>query len=163
MRRYARAGFALHPSVSAGGVVARERIPDGLARVDDAGADGIATADAIGRAVRGAGHGRDLHVPLEPRRPRSSLDDRAFAVTRSPTRRSTLLAARDEEAARTVLWAALGERRPGRHGRRRRSSPPQQWAVGMSRRRPRLSPAGPLFARGTLGPLAPYLPSGAYL
>ena len=26
-----------------------------------------------------------------------------------------------------------------------------------------LSPDGPMFAGGTLGPLAPYIPSGAYL
>jgi hypothetical protein len=40
----------------------------------------------------------------------------------------------------------------------------QQWAIetcldaGLA-----FSPAGPLFVRGTLGPLVPYLPSGAYL
>ena len=164
MRSYARAGFTLHPSVSAGGVVARERIPGDVARVVDAGLDGVATADAIGRAVRGAGHGRDLHVPLEHGARLLLLDDRAFAVTAVGDTKVYMLGARDEQAARTVLWAALACAAPGATVHVDVLTARQQWAVetcldaGLA-----FSPAGPLFVRGTLGPLAPYLPSGAYL
>lgn len=161
---YARAGFALHPSVSAGGVVAGERIPDEVARVVDAGRDGVPAADAIGRAVRGAGHGRDLPVALDHGARLLLLDDRAFAVTAVAGTKVYLLGARDEQAARTVLWAALASAGPGATVHVDVLTAAQQWAVetcvaaGLA-----FSPAGPLFVRGALGPMAPYLPSGAYL
>ena len=67
LRRYARAGLDLHPCVAAAGIPDRDRIPGVAARVEDAGADGIPVADAVGREVRGAGHGRDLPLLLEHR------------------------------------------------------------------------------------------------
>jgi GNAT superfamily N-acetyltransferase len=164
IRSYARAGFTLQPSVSAAGVVAQERIPDVAARVVDAGRDGIAAADAIGRAVRGAGHGRDLPVALDHGARLLLLDDRAFAVTAVADTKVYLLGARDEQAARTVLWAALASAGPGATVEVDVLTADQQWAIetcldaGLA-----FSPAGPLFVRGALGPLAPYLPSGAYL
>jgi hypothetical protein len=40
----------------------------------------------------------------------------------------------------------------------------QDWAVEIClEARLALSPEGPLFVRGEVGPLAPYVPSGAYL
>jgi hypothetical protein len=40
----------------------------------------------------------------------------------------------------------------------------QDWALPVCLgARLALSPDGPMFAGGTLGPLAPYIPSGAYL
>src|SRR5919108_6516813 len=51
MRRYARLGLELRPCVAAAGVVDRARLPE-TDGVVDAGLDGVAVADAIGRAVR---------------------------------------------------------------------------------------------------------------
>src|SRR3954471_8346418 len=64
MRRYAGLGLDLRPCVAAAGIPDRSRLAPPAGGVRDAGADGIAVADAIGRAVRGAGHGVDLPVAL---------------------------------------------------------------------------------------------------
>src|SRR3954451_7132440 len=82
MRRYARLGLELRPCVAAAGIVDRARLPPEDAAVD-AGADGIPVADAIGRAVRGAGHGVDLEVAVHDPGARLLLcEDRAFALVR---------------------------------------------------------------------------------
>jgi GNAT superfamily N-acetyltransferase len=162
MRRYARAGFALSPCLSAMGVADLRRAPDEAARVENAGANGIALADRIGRQLRGAGHGRDLAVPLAGGARLLVLEDRAFAVVREA--HVMLLAATDEAAAKTVLWGALTSAPPGTTAIVDFMTAGQQWAIQtcLDARLP-LSPDGPLCVKGRLGPLAPYLPSGAYL
>jgi GNAT superfamily N-acetyltransferase len=162
MRRYARLGLALRPAVAAAGVLDRSRIPDDDGVVD-AGTGGIEVADAIGRAVRGAGHGRDLAVPMQGGGARLLLfEDRAFALVGGD--RVALLAARDEEAATRVLWGAFAGMAPGASVNVEFLTAGQDWAVracldaGLA-----LSPDGPVFTGGELGPLRPYLPSGAYL
>src|SRR3954469_7865284 len=80
MRLYARLGLELRPCVSAAGIADRTRLSAQNGAVA-AGADGIAVADAIGRAVRGAGHGPDLAVALEnPGTTLLLVEDRAFAL-----------------------------------------------------------------------------------
>jgi hypothetical protein len=162
MRRYARLGLDLHPCVAAAGIVDRRRVPetDGV-RV--AGAEGIAVADAIGRAVRGAGHGVDLPVLLDDAEARLLLvEDRAFAVVRGA--RIMLVAGRDEPAATRALNGALAATPPGATVSVDFLTAGQDWAVracldaGLA-----LSPDGPLFTGGDLGPMRPYVPSGAYL
>ena len=164
MRRYARLGLELRPCVAAAGIVdpARRPAADGV-RDATADANAIATADAIGRAVRGAGHARDLPVLLEASGSRLLLcDDRAFAVVRDD--RIALVAGTDEDAATRVLNGAFATARPGATVTVDFLTAGQDWAVracldaGLS-----LSPDGPLFARGDVGPLRPYIPSGAYL
>jgi GNAT superfamily N-acetyltransferase len=161
MRSYARLGLELRPAVAAAGIVDRSRIPD-LDGVVEAGADGIGTADAIGRAVRGAGHGRDLAVALASGGRLFLLEDRAFGVVVSGD--VMLLAGRDEEAATRVLWALFEASAPGATINIGFVTAGQDWAVracldaGLV-----LSPDGPVFTGGELGPLRPYLPSGAYL
>jgi len=162
MRRYARAGFALRPCVAAMGIPDLRRAPDVVARVEDAGEDGIEVADAIGRAVRGAGHGPDIPTALAGGARLLVLEDRAFALMREGN--AMLLAATDAEAASTVLWAGLTRAPRGSTALVDFMTGAQQWAItvcldaGLP-----LSPDGPAFTRGRLGPLAPYLPSGAYL
>jgi GNAT superfamily N-acetyltransferase len=162
MRRYARLGLDLRPCVAAAGIVDRNRLPsaDG---VHDAGPDGIPVADAIGRAVRGAGHGVDLEVALGDPGTRLLLyEDRAFAVVRGE--RVVLLAGLDEPAATRALNAAFAAIAPGATTTVDFLTAGQDWAVracldaGLA-----LSPDGPMFTGGDLGPLRPYLPSGAYL
>jgi GNAT superfamily N-acetyltransferase len=163
MRRYARAGLTLHPCVSASGVADLARVPDAAARVEDAGADGIPIADAVGRAVRGAGHGRDLPVLLRHRCRLLTFEDRAFAVL-GDLGVVPLLAARDEEAAAAVLWGAIAASPPGATISLNFLTGAQGWAVttcldaGLA-----LSPDGPVFVAGDVGPFAPYVPSGWFL
>ncbi|HEY5144334.1 MAG TPA: GNAT family N-acetyltransferase [Solirubrobacteraceae bacterium] len=162
MRRYARAGFALDPCVAAMGIPDLTRAPDAVARVEDAGAAGIPLADAIGRAVRGAGHGPDIPTALAGGARLLVLEDRAFALMREGN--VMLLAATDDEAAGTLLWAGLTRAPRGATALIDFMTGAQQWAItvcldaGLP-----LSPDGPAFTKGRLGPLAPYLPSGAYL
>ena len=61
MRRYARAGFDLHPTLSASGTVRREAIPPSL---DVRGGEerDLELAAEVDRAVRGAPHGPDLEL-----------------------------------------------------------------------------------------------------
>jgi hypothetical protein len=56
MRSYARAGFDLHPTLSASGVVRRDDIPLDLA-VRDGEEQDLDLAAEVDRAVRGAAHG----------------------------------------------------------------------------------------------------------
>ena len=118
MRLYARhARMDLHPTVACVGIPDLGAAPGGAARVEDAGAAGIELADAIGREVRGAGHGPDIAASLGLGCRLLVYEDRAFALTREGN--VTLLAARDEDAASLVLWASLPDRS---EAARRRSS-----------------------------------------
>ena len=162
MRRYARLGLDLRPCVAAAGIVDRGRLPaaDGVV---EAGMAGIGVADAIGRAVRGAGHGIDLEVALDDPGAKLLLaEDRAFAVVREE--RIMLLAGLDDAAATRVLATALAATPAGATVSVDFLTAGQDWAVracldaGLV-----LSPDGPFFTGGDLGPLRPYVPSGAYL
>jgi GNAT superfamily N-acetyltransferase len=161
MATYARTGLAIRPCVAAAGIPDLERAP-GLDGVEDAGEAGIPLADAIGRELRGAGHGRDLPVPMAHGARLLVFEDRAFGLARGGT--VTLLGARDEEAARRVLWGVFLTAGPGATVSVDFLTAGQDWAlpVCLDARRP-LSPDGPMFAGGALGPLSPYVPSGAYL
>jgi GNAT superfamily N-acetyltransferase len=162
MRLYARLGLELRPCVSAGGIADRARLSAQNGAVA-AGADGIAVADAIGRAVRGAGHGPDLAVALEnPGTTLLLVEDRAFALVYRE--RVSLVAGLDEPAATRALQAALAATPPGTTASVDFLTAGQDWAVracldaGLA-----LTPDGPLFTGGELGPMRPYIPSGAYL
>jgi GNAT superfamily N-acetyltransferase len=161
MRRYAHTGLPIRPCVAAAGVPDLSRTPD-LDGVHEAGEAGIPVADAIGRALRGAGHGRDLPVPMAHGARLLVLEDRAFALFHGS--RVVLLGGGDAEAAQRVLWAVMAHVVPGASVTVDFITAGQDWALpvcldaGLA-----LSPDGPMFAGGRLGPLAPYLPSGAYL
>ena len=161
MATYARTGLAIRPCVAAAGIPDLERAP-GLDGVEDAGEAGIPLADAIGRELRGAGHGRDLPVPMAHGARLLVYQDRAFGLARGGT--VSLLGARDEEAARRVLWGVFLTAGPGATVSVDFLTAGQDWAlpVCLDARLP-LSPDGPMFAGGALGPLSPYVPSGAYL
>jgi GNAT superfamily N-acetyltransferase len=162
MRLYARLGLDIRPAIAAAGIADLARMPAAAAHVEDAGVSGIPLADAIGRRVRGAGHARDLPVALASGASLLTFEDRAFAVARDGN--VMLLAALDDEAASIVLWAALEAAGPGRTVRVDFLTAGQDWAVrtcldaGLP-----LSPDGPMFTGGQLGPMRPYIPSGAYL
>jgi GNAT superfamily N-acetyltransferase len=162
MRSYARAGFALRPCVCATGLVDRAALPAGLrARSGDPVAD-RETCDVASRAVRGAAHGDDIGRMTEVGGELLVVDGRGFAVVRDGT--VPLLAARDEETARDLLWSALAAVEPGATAQIDFLTAEQGWAIDVALKAGLLlSPDGPVFVRGQVGPMAPYVPSGAYL
>src|SRR4051812_31874484 len=163
MRRYARLGLDLRPCVAAAGIPDRSRLGAQGGDVRDAGADCVPLADAIGRAARGAGHGVDLPVALQDPGARLLLvEDRAFALVRHS--RIMLVAGLDDASATRALNAALAAMPPGGTVSVDFLTAGQDWAIracldaGLA-----LSPDGPFFTGGELGPMRPYVPSGAYL
>ncbi|MDQ3849068.1 MAG: GNAT family N-acetyltransferase, partial [Actinomycetota bacterium] len=122
----------------------------------------LAVADAVSRHVRGAAHGDDLRFLLDVEGRMLVLGERGFAIHRDGWPR--LLAARDDGAAAALLRAVLLSAPPGGSVVVDFMTAGQDWAVricldaGLA-----LSPGGPLFVRGSPGPLRPYLPSGAFL
>src|SRR5918997_6103430 len=157
MRRYARAGFRLDPALEAHGRVTRA--PSAPPRVLRGGPQDAEDVDAIGRAVRGAGHGRDL----------GAFHEAGFALLRVPGegyllhRRGDVgvLAARDDAVAADLLRALLAEVADAAVGW---ITSRQPWALpvvldaGLA-----LRFGGAVFTRGDVGPFSPYLPNGAYL
>jgi GNAT superfamily N-acetyltransferase len=164
MRRYARSpGYRLLPAVCLSGAWKPERMPAGLrSRPGDLAAD-AATIEAASRHVRGASHLRDLPTLLDrPGVTLHVLEGEGFACARDGT--PWLLAARNETAAEDLLWSAICSGTRGGTVALDFVTAENQWAIrvgleaGLA-----LSPDGPVFVRGDVGPLAPYLPSGAYL
>ena len=164
IRRYARSpGFALVPTVGLTGVVEASRVPATLrCRAGDLTAD-AATIEAASRHVRGASHLRDLRVHLD--RPGMTLlviDGEGFACALDGS--PILLAARSEAAAADLLWGAITSGVPGMTVAYDFVTAANQWAIqtglaaGLA-----VTGCGPLFVRGHVGPLAPYLPNGPYL
>jgi GNAT superfamily N-acetyltransferase len=162
MRRYARAGFSIRPCLAAAGALNRSRLPAGLrSRPGDLDADRD-TIDAASRHVRGASHAHDVPTMLATGCELLVIPGRGWAAARDGS--PMIVAAIDDAAATDLLWSCLASGPAGGpvhldflgHG--------NDWAVavaldaGLS-----LSPDGPVFVRGDTGPLAPYLPSGAYL
>ena len=157
MRLYGQTGLPLLPCIAAAGIADLGRAPD-LSGVRDAGAGELHLVDAIGRDLRGAG----LPVLLVVGTRRVLVVDRAFPLYPAP--RLTRPGARDDEAAALALWGAFARMGRGATVSVDFLTAGQDWAVqtcltaGLA-----LSPDGPMFAGGDLGPMRPYLPSGSYL
>lgn len=156
MRLYARAGFELRPAVALSGHVANP--PPAPAAVRDGSEADHPWIDEVGRAVRGAPYSRDL--PALHGRLRV-VEGRGFLVARESAVK--LAAATDEEAA-TWLFQDVLAHAGGQKVEAEFLTSGQDWAIragleaGLV-----LSPDGPVFTRGDLGSLRPWVPSGAYL
>ena len=162
VRRYALAGFALHPSYTAKGPLDRAllrrtpRVRDG-----DWARDG-ALVDEVVTSLRGAPYGPDLGPMAETCTLLVGEDgaDRGFAVLRAGTISS--LGATSPALAQQLLWGSLAA-----------AEKPdvtvdwlfadQQWAidVAIAARLP-IGAGSSRCIRSVLGPLTPYLPGGAY-
>jgi GNAT superfamily N-acetyltransferase len=159
LRAYARAGFAMHPCMDAGG---RPRVGEPPPGVRDGDDRDLPLTEAVDRAVRGTVHGSDIAAFLRAGRRLLVVPERGYAVLGPDS--IQLLAARDEEAARDLLLAGLAAVPPDKDYRVDWITSAQQWAVrpvldaGLV-----LKPGGAVFVRGDVGPFTPYLPSGAYL
>jgi hypothetical protein len=157
LRVYARAGFALHPTLEARGP-ARDVDPDPAVRPFRPADQAL--ADAVSRAVRGAAHGPDLAAAAASGAELLTFPERGFVAARDGELK--MLAALDEEAAaallRTVLARASGAAEVAW------MTATQQWAIdvvvaaGLE-----LKPGGAVCLRGDVGPFRSYLPGGAYL
>lgn len=164
LRCYARSpGFRLIPMLGLSGICDRTRAPATLrSRHGDLAAD-AETIEAASRHVRGASHLRDL--PTHLHRPGSALlvvDGDSFACVSEGS--VTLLAARTEDAAEDLLWSAMLGGPEGQPVSVDFVTAPNQWAfrVGLEAGLA-IGDWGAIFVRGDVGPLAPYMPSGAYL
>ena len=162
MRLYARAGFDLHPSVAGGGIVDREAIPAGLAA---AHSDDYEAAAALAVPVRGGAYGPDDLALIAGNDGFGLLlvDGRGFAV-HHPDGSPSVVCATDDEAAVDLLWSCLAAGTRGATVHVDFITARQDWAVRtcLAAGLP-LSPEGPVFTKGPLGPLRPWLPSGAFL
>jgi GNAT superfamily N-acetyltransferase len=164
MRRYFRAGFRVRPCLAAAGEINRARIPAGLrARPGDLESEADrATIDAASRFVRGASHLEDVGTMIAAGGRLLVIEGAGWAVGRDGA--PAVVAALDEEAATDLTWSCLATGEAGAPTHIDFITQGNDWAValaldaGLS-----LTPDGPTFVRGELGPLAPYLPSGAYL
>lgn len=164
MRRYALAGFRLRPSVSLHGVLDRRGLPSGLVSREGSLEDeaDVATCETASRFVRGASHRADLQACLDAGGELLVHPGRGFALHREGA--PFLLAATDEEAATDLLWSCFGAAPTGGSVGVDFITAGNDWAIAAGlRARLALSPDGPVCVRGDVGPMAPYLPSGAYL
>ena len=159
LRAYARAGFALHPSLSATGV------PRGMvdcAAVRPFSADDHELAAAVDRAVRGAPHGADLDALAQAGNELLTYPGRGYAVHLAGTVKT--IAAFDDEAAAALLRTALARTPPDAQAEIRWLTGAQQWAIDVAlAARLALGVGGAVCLRGDVGTFQPYLPGGAYL
>jgi GNAT superfamily N-acetyltransferase len=164
VRRYARSeGFRLLPTIGLSGAWNATRAPAALrTRAGDLAAD-AETIEAASQHVRGASHMRDLPTLLDrPGVHLLVLDGEGYAVARDGS--PWLLAARNDAAATDLLWAALASGPRGATVEVDCITADNQWAIGVALEAGlAVSESGPLLVRGDVGPMAPYLPSGAYL
>jgi predicted N-acetyltransferase YhbS len=160
IRRYARAGFALAPTLSAEGRVRRADL-QAPSSVREGDTDDLPLTERVDRQVRGVPHGGDIAVLLASGN-RLLVTERGYAVVGED--QLVLLAATDEGGAADLLTASLLAVQEDVDVHVYFLTGAQQWAMpvlldaGLA-----LRPDGPVCYRGAVGPLAPYIPSGAYL
>lgn len=165
IRSYATSGFTLYPQVAGAGEPDRTSLPALHGRVRDGSVADAEFADDIDRAVRGAPRGPD-QIRLATDLTMFVVDDasgRGYAYVRSDGE-VIALAASDDATASDLLWRCFAHvveiEKPVSIID---MNAEQQWAIAASfAARLKVTPAGPVFWRGTTPPPA-YLPSGAYL
>jgi GNAT superfamily N-acetyltransferase len=159
LRAYARAGFALHPSLTAKGA---PRGMVGCAEVRPFEPADHELAAAVDRALRGAAHGGDLDALAEAGNELLTHPGRGYAVHFAGTVKT--IAAFDDEAAAALLRTVLARTPPGAEAEVAWLTGAQRWAIDIAvAARLELSIGGAVCLRGAVGPLEPYLPGGAYL
>jgi len=157
LRAYHRAGFTMHPAAVAAGTPQDVEADPAVEPFDPA--RDAAMAAEVDRAVRGAAHGADLEV-LAANTELLALPGRGYVAHRDGEVK--LLAAADEQAARTLLRTALA--RAGGKAEVSWLTAAQRWAVDVVvDARLQLDVWGAVFVRGDVGRFTPYIPSGAYL
>lgn len=158
LRAYVRAGFALRPVMDAGGAVKNPpAAPDAVRRVR--WPEDREIIDAASRHVRGATHAAEVPVFLE-----SGVEIRVHdggGWVAFDGEKVRCLAATDDAVAIELLQAVLAGTPKAKV---EFLTAGQDWAfrtvleAGLD-----LRPSGAVMVRGDVGPLRPYVPSGAYL
>lgn len=162
MRLYARAGFALMPTLETRGSLDRRALPAADGRVREAGAGDVAALEAISLELRGGSHTPDLLLAIEQGALLLRVEDEGFAVA-MPGHGVWMVAARERETARALLWHALALAGGGERPVVRWITADQDWAVEVLLRAGYgLTAYGALAVRGRPGPLRPYIPSGPF-
>ena len=160
LRLYARFGFKLAPAFEAEGTIDRRALPREAAGVR-MGGDLEALAD-VSREIRGAPHTAELEFAVRRGAVLLHLGERGFVVAMGG-HAVWLLAARDEEAARALLWAALEHAGDSERPLIRWLTGDQGWAIDVAVRAGlALRAYGAVCVRGRPGPLAPFIPSAAF-
>lgn len=160
IRRYARAGFDLAPTLSASGTV-RADAPARPGTVREGTLDDLPLTARVDHAVREAARPADLAVAMEMGVRLLVADDGYVLLRESQV---LGLAALDTTSAADLLRAALLELDPAEDASVRWLTEAQQWAVGVLLDAGLdLRPSGPVCTRGAIGPLVPYLPTGPFL
>ncbi len=161
LRTYWRAGFTPRPVFDASGPVRhRPAMPQGVRT--GSWPEDRDVVDAAGRFVRGASHALDLPNYLRAANELLVHEAGGFAVHDGTQVR--MLAALDERAATDLLRAVLHRAKEGEDVHVDFLDARQDWAIdvvleaGLD-----LRGSGGTFVRGDVGPMRPYLPSGAYL
>ena len=162
LRLYGRLGFSLRPSFTAEGIVDRGAIPPPDPAVREAGEEDLDELATISRDVRGAQHTQELRYAIGRGAHLLRLADRGYVVA-LPPHGIWMLAARDDEAARALLWSGLAAAATTEPVRVGWITGVQDWAVEVVLRAGlRLSAYGALGVRGDVGPLRPYLPTAPF-
>jgi len=160
LHRYVQAGFALHPTVAARGVVRRSGLEAGTT-VQVGGPGDLETVAHVDRRLRGASHGPEMRLMLDEGAQLLVVPGRGYALARPGGVR--VMGAVDDETAGALLAAALAVSPEGTVVDVNWITGAQQWAIRVcSDLGLELHPVGAVMVRGRPGPLAPYLPSGAY-
>jgi len=159
LRAYARAGFTLHPSLTATGV---PRNPMACADVRPFESADHDLAAAVDGAVRGAPHGADLDALAAGGNELLTLPGRGYAAHLAGTVK--MIAAFDDEAAAALLRSVFARMPAGKEADVSWLTGAQQWAIDVAvAARLELRFGGAVCLRGDVGPFRPYLPGGAYL
>lgn len=162
LRIYSRAGFDLRPAVDAVGRVKRRPAAEPAVR-EARWPEDRDLVEAAGRFVRGAGHGADAPAWLESGL-RLWIHEHGGFAAQDGDGAVKVLAALHPELAAGLLRTLLREVPSGAEARLEFISAGQEWAVATAHEAGlELRPAGAVMTRGSVGPLAPYLPNGSYL
>lgn len=158
LRRYRRAGFALHPTMRLEGVVDRSALPavDGVRVGSDGDRD---LADSVDRRLRGAAHGPD-HEALAAQATLLVCDlftgSGYVYVTDSDI---GLLAATSKAIAQRLLWSALAHLPAATTVAARYLTADQDWAVDVGLAAGLQIGRDGFLALRQMRPPAPYVPS----
>ena len=161
IRAYARLGLEVHPAIAAKGVPHVTSRPVG---VRPGGRGDLPLTEVVDREVRGAAHGEDVLAMLASGHELLVAPERGYAMLRGGEVR--VLAARDGEAARDLLRAALARVADGGgEAHVLFMTALQGWAIEVcvEARLELEADCGCVFTGGDVGPFSPYLPSGPYL
>jgi hypothetical protein len=168
LRRYGRAGFALHPAFEVTGKPSLAELPTDLGVRDGDWAQDLDFVEDLIVARRGEPYGEDLLWCRDQGlrlflRDGAGPDDRAFAIGNGKGRVNLLAGASDDAAAR-VLWRVIAEAAETDSavlaGYLQSN---QQWAIEVAlAAKLRFAMSDALCTRGTLSSPTPYLPSGIF-